>query len=274
MSLEVNPLPPKAPAEGLNHMLTTPGTETDHAPTAGSSTSNIATFDPYTPSQDVDTSTQGNKSPKDSRKKKKGKKAVRVQDNRSIQTAPGIFEPNDYKKYLNVVLDDSNADIFDVHRDLINCCGKEPKVYAQGTGRILVEASTPEESRRLQGLTQLGGVQATCNPHPAMNQSKGIIYAPQLSRYPEEKLLKEFEPQGVIEVRRLRKIINGAITPLPQLVLTFDRLRLPEYITAAWYKYKIRLFVPRPKRCFYCQEFGHVLDSCRRKTARRVMVTV
>ena len=128
-----------------------------------------------------------------------------------------------------------------------------------------MEASSPEVSRKLQDLALLGGVTATCAPHSTMNQSKGIIYAPQLLRYTEAKLCKEFEDQGVSEVRRLSKLVNGALTPLPQLILTFDRLSLPDVLHAAWYRFKVRPFVPRPRRCFHCQAFGHVADSCRRK---------
>ena len=225
--------------------------------------SNVVTYLPFSPG--VDLSARGAQTPKSSRRRPKNTK-VDIHNNRSIQIAPGIFEANDFKKYLTVTLDDTEADIFDVHRDLINCCGKEPTVYTQGSGRILVEAASPEVSDKLQKLTSLGGITATCTPHRSMNSTKGIIYAPQLLKYTEEKLLREFEEQGVSEVRRMMKTVNGATTPQPQLVLTFDRLRLPEVIHAAWYRYKVRAFIPRPMRCFHCQEFGHALDSCRRKS--------
>ena len=225
--------------------------------------SNIVTLEPFSTS--VAVPTRGVPTPKDSKKFRKGKNK-KVSDNRSVEVAPGLYEPNDYDKYLTVVLDDTEVDIFDVHRDLVDCCGKEPTVYAQGSGRLLIEASSPAVSRKLQDLTLLGGVTATCAPHASMNKSRGIVYAPQLARYPEDKLCREFASQGVSEVRRLTKMVNGAATPLPQLVLTFDRLSLPEYIRAAWYRYKVRAFVPRPRRCFHCQEFGHTVESCRRKS--------
>ena len=227
------------------------------------SSSSITTLKPFSPV--VGLSTQGAKSPNVSKKNRKPIK-TKNNDNRSIQVAPGVFEANDYDKYLTIAIDNTNADIFDVHRDIISCCGSEPKIYSQSSGSLLVEASSPTMSQKLRNLTLLGGVTATCEPHSFMNKSRGIVYAPQLMKYPEEKLRKEFESQGVSDVRRLSKIQNGAITPLPQLVLTFERLTLPDTLHAAWYRYKVRPFIPRPRRCFHCQEFGHVLDSCRRKT--------
>ena len=95
----------------------------------------VVTFEPFSPS--VDSSARGARPPNSSRNRR-NKKATKNHDNRSVQVAPGIFEPNDFNKYLTVVLDKSEADIFDVHRDLVTCCGSEPKVYDQGSGRILV----------------------------------------------------------------------------------------------------------------------------------------
>ena len=224
--------------------------------------SSVVTMKPFSPV--VDLSTRGAKSPKVSSNNRKTLK-TKPQDNRTIQIAPGLYEANDFDKYMTVVVDTTNSDIFDIHRDLVSVCGSEPKIYTQGSGRLLVEAPTPAISQKLQNLTLLGGVTATCAPHTYMNKSRGIVYAPQLLRYPEDKLLAEFASQGVSDVRRLSRLQNNAVTPLPQLVLTYDRLTLPEHLNAAWYRYKIRPFVPRPRRCFHCQEFGHILDSCRRK---------
>ena len=72
----------------------------------------VVTLEAFSPS--VDLSARGARSSKNVRNRR-SKKAVKNNDNRSIQVAPGIFEPNDYDKYLTVVLDDAEADIFDVH---------------------------------------------------------------------------------------------------------------------------------------------------------------
>ena len=79
--------------------------------------SSIATLLPHSPS--VDLSAQGAKSPNSTKGKLKPKRPFSSKDNRSIQIAPGLYKANDYKKYLTVVLDDTEADIFDIHRDLV-----------------------------------------------------------------------------------------------------------------------------------------------------------
>ena len=92
--------------------------------------------------------------------------------------------------------------------------------------------------------------------------------------FSEETLQKELEDQGVIMVQRMKKKINGVITPQPGLILTFNFIRLPSSIESAWYTYKVKQFIPRPKRCFHCQEFGHTVMSCRLKTQSRPAVCV
>ena len=159
----------------------------DMATDSMGSGSNIATLLPF--STAVEKSARGAQSPKGSQTQRRNKKAVKSHDNKSIQIAPGIYEPNDYDKYLTVVLDDENADIFNIHRDLVSCCGKEPTIYSQGSSRILVEASSPEVSRKLQDLTLLGGVTATCTPHNTMKKSKGIILCPTTVMVPRGQTL-------------------------------------------------------------------------------------
>ena len=190
------------------------------------------------------------------------------------ETLPGIFENISYNKYLTIKLDNTESDMFEIHRDIVKCCGREPKISPMNKQHLLVEVNSPEESRKMRSLSALGGISVECTPHANLNQSRGLIFAPQLLPYSEEKLERELEEQGVIKVQRLKKKIGGALTPLPNLILTFDSVRLPEYVKAAWFKYKVKQYIPRPRRCFYCQEFGHVISTCRTKAQGKPAVCI
>ena len=87
----------------------------------------------------------------------------------------------------------------------------------------------------------------------------------ELLRYSEEKIQKELEDQGVVEVKQMKKTVGGLLTPLPTYVITFDRLKLPSFIRAAWLRLEVRPYVPSCRRCFFCQRYGHVANNCRRK---------
>ncbi|XP_066957946.1 uncharacterized protein [Macrobrachium rosenbergii] len=139
---------------------------------------------------------------------------------------------------------------------------------------LLVESIFPEESMKLMSLSALAGVTVECTPHSSLNCSKGLIYAPQLMGFSEEKLSNELKDQGVIKVNRITKKVDRDRIPQPTLILTFNTLRLPEYVSAAWHRYKIKQYIPRPRRCFHCQRFGHTLQTCRSKIQENPAVCV
>ena len=63
---------------------------------------------------------------------------------------PGIFENESYDKYLTIEIPrDQVKDVFDVHRDIVKCCGRKPDIYPQGNGKLLIEATSPEECTKL-----------------------------------------------------------------------------------------------------------------------------
>ncbi|XP_064115050.1 uncharacterized protein LOC135221156 [Macrobrachium nipponense] len=92
-----------------------------------------------------------------------------------------------------------------------------------------------------------------------------MIYAPQLMTYSEEKLVEELKDQGIIRIERMKKKINGVLVPLPNLIVTFNSSHLLSIEKAAGLRFKVKQYIPRPRRCFHCQEFGHMLGSCRQK---------
>lgn len=194
-------------------------------------------------------------------------KTGKTPDQREV--LPGIFEPISFGKYITLTLGEernlSDTDLFQVNRDIVKCIGRQPKISRVGDNQLLIEVCSSEESDKLQKLTNVNGCRSDCAPHRQFNQCKGVIYCRDLIKYSEEKLLLEFESQNVVEVRRIKKKENGELCPTPLLVLTFNQLSLPETISAAWYNLKVKPFIPSPKRCYYCQMYGHVNTSCRKR---------
>ena len=190
------------------------------------------------------------------------------QSNR-LEILPGVFEALDYSKFLVVKLDDEkrfqDMDMFEVNEEIASICEREPNIVRQSDGSLLIEVTSLEESKKLQSLTLLSGSSARCFPHRTLNTCKGVIRSVDLMKYSEERLEKEFRSQKVIEVKQMKRSSNGNITPLPVYVLTFDLLRLPPIIKAAWLRLQVKPYVPTPRRCYYCQKFGHVSNNCRRK---------
>ena len=189
-------------------------------------------------------------------------------------TAPRSCEREAFDKYLTLDIDNSDIDIFEVHRDIIKQCGRNPKISPQSNNKIIICTESAEESEKLKNLTVIGGASVECKAHFSLNHSKGIIYAPQLMDYTVQKLQNELKGEGVVKIERMKKKVDGVMTPQPGLILTFDSCKLPEFLYAAWYRYKVKQYIPRPRRCFYCQDFGHVVTSCRRRESGKKPICV
>ena len=230
-----------------------------------SATSSVFTLEPYT-------GCKTNKSLSLPQRKGKNNFSVNSTGNNipgKKEVLPGVFESVSYGKFITLILGDehklSETDLFQVNRDIVKCIGRQPKISRVGDGELLIEVSSPEECEKLQKLTKVNGYKTNCAPHKLLNQCKGVIYCKDLLNYSEEKLLSEFEPQNVVAVRRIRKRENGELCPTPLLILTFQQITLPATISAAWFNLKVKPFIPSPKRCYYCQMYGHVLTSCRKR---------
>ena len=58
------------------------------------------------------------------------------------QILPGVFEPPSYSKFLTFSLENSkldNTDMFELHREIVGCIGREPKITCQGEETFLLK---------------------------------------------------------------------------------------------------------------------------------------
>ena len=130
--------------------------------------SGVATLEPYIP----DT---GAKRKLDANHLKNAKASRKSSNSQQYLIMPGMFVPDSYDKFLTLDLEYPPDSIFDIHRDIVKCCGRKPKISTQSNGRLLVEVNSPEESSKLKTVSSLGGVSVRCSPHFSLNQSKGFI---------------------------------------------------------------------------------------------------
>ena len=220
--------------------------------------SNVVTLKPYS------STSSGSNNLRSSRFRRTGKVSYG-----KIEITPGNFETNNYSKFLIIKMKSGQQmrdfDMFSLNREIKSNCRSEAKISFLNDGCLLVEVASPEDSTKVLSITNLCGNEVECMRHKRLNQTKGVIRSVELLRYSEEKIQTELEDQGVIEVKQMKKNVNGIVTPLPTYVLTFDCLRLPDIINAAWLRLDVRPYIPSCKRCFYCQRFGHVINTCRRK---------
>jgi len=132
-------------------------------------------------------------------------------------------------------------------------------------GQLLIEVSNEKDLNTLLQLNKLGNFNISVSPHKALNQSKGIIRFWELEHSTEEEIKSELQDQYVIDAKKISKIASTNSKTQPSFLLTFSIPTPPEFIKIAFQKIPVKLFIPRPLRCFRCFAFNHHMSACKRK---------
>lgn len=115
----------------------------------------------------------------------------------------------------------------------------------------------------LDAKSLVGMCEISCKFHEHLNFTKGTIYAPYLSNISTEEIKMELSSQGVVDVFKYERTIDGIKSPSGVVLLTFDLYNLPETLDVSWYKVKVREYFPNPMRCKNCQLLGHTQKRCK-----------
>ena len=196
-------------------------------------------------------------------------------DGGHIETSRARPVPREFKRFFIVkALNDGNLariDVIKANREMEEQLGGKPtKITETRTGALILEVRNELQSRAAPTITSLAGINVAVTEHERLNESKGTIWYANHYNYDDEQLLEELKQFGVKSVYRTRKKQNNVLVPTPVYILTFDSCLLPERISIGWTQCSVRTYVPRPRRCFKCQGFGHGAGACRRETGRCV----
>ena len=101
----------------------------------------------------------------------------------------------------------------------------------------------------------------------SLSSSKGTLYSVEYTSWKEEDILRELQADGVPVSHVYRFLDRRGSSPVgsPRLLLTFDVPHPPSHVYLGFTSLSVRHFIPRPRRCFRCQLFGHSLRTCRRQ---------
>ncbi|XP_018020253.1 uncharacterized protein LOC108676648 [Hyalella azteca] len=161
----------------------------------------------------------------------------------------------------------SSIDVIAANREIENTLkGKPTKINETRSGTLLVEVTNCQQSRTITTIKSLAGVPVTVAAHERLNESRGTIWYPNRPNYPDEDLLAELSQYGVKAVYRTKRREHGVLVPTPVYVLTFDGCHLPGHVAVGWTRCQVRQYIPKTRRCFNCQVFGHGASSCRQQT--------
>lgn len=180
---------------------------------------------------------------------------------------PTTYQPNFNKHFIISSKSGENLaeiDVVAANRELeAHIQGSPKRISELRSGQLLIEVKSEQQSRDIVQVSSLGGIEVKVEPHRTLNQSKGTIYYQNRPNYTDEQLQNFLAPYNVTSIYRTNKKKDGQLTPTPIYIITFNCSKLPENIRIGWTQCSVRQYIPKPRRCFNCQRFGHGSKTCR-----------
>jgi len=175
--------------------------------------------------------------------------------------------PKDFKKfYVIKAHDNSNLariDVIRANREIRDQLGDKPyNISETRTGTLILELRNELQIRAAENIQSLAGIPVSVSEHTRLNERKGTIWYENHFDYSDAQLLEELSRSGVKSVYRTQKKTERGPIPSFIYILTFNS-DLPEKVTIGWTRCSVRAYIPKPRRCFKCQAFGHGANSCR-----------
>ena len=158
-----------------------------------------------------------------------------------------------------------------VEKAIKGIAGTQVHVTYLSSGHLLMETENSTYSKNLIKATKFGNIDVVVEPHFNLNSSKGVIFADcmidTITKRPmnNEQILEDLKDQGVIEVYRVISRRQGVSLPTNTIILTFDRPNLPDTIKYGYRIFRIKQYIPNPRRCFNCQDYGHSKNYCKKQ---------
>ena len=99
-----------------------------------------------------------------------------------------------------------------------------------------------------------------------MNQCKGTIYYRNNPKFTDQEIIDAINETcevKVVDIYRMKKRVDSNLVELPIYLLTFQSTILPSFVKIGWTRCSTRTYIPRPRRCYKCNEYGHGIKTCR-----------
>ncbi|XP_055918627.1 uncharacterized protein LOC129950729 [Eupeodes corollae] len=130
-------------------------------------------------------------------------------------------------------------------------------------GNILILAKNKRIAEKFIAISNLANqCPVKVKYHDNLNSCKGIVFAPFLTNVPESEIISEMSSQGVTDVYKFTRKIDGKQIPTGLMLFTFDLYQPPTTVEIGFYKEKVKEYIPNPMRCRKCQILGHTTKRC------------
>lgn len=142
--------------------------------------------------------------------------------------------------------------------------GTPRKITERRDGKLTIVLNNEEQCTLILTIKTLANVEVTCSIDGKLNQSQGTIRYDNRPGFTIETLKDNLKQQNVTDIYQITRRANDkSIVKEPIYILTFNTTNLPARVTIGWSNCPVRLYIPKPRRCFKCQRFGHGKTNCR-----------
>ena len=178
-----------------------------------------------------------------------------------------MYSTGNYKRFFVITPEDGSdlgaKNTIKANRDLERILGGEPKKITElREGKLLIEVQSEQQSIRVREIKKLHNTTVTVTEHNSLNSCKGTIIYSNKPDYSEIELCEELKKFSVTEVKKIKRR-DDTVRRTELYILTFDQCNIPEHVKIGWTKLKVREYIPKPRRCFQCQRWGHGAATCR-----------
>lgn len=141
-----------------------------------------------------------------------------------------------------------------------------------GDGNLLIGCSSEVQVIKAKKMTVIGKIKVikvVRVGEQRSNGSKGVISGVPLNVSMRELMENLKVREG--SVKSVKRMTRGVEKIETETVLVeFGKKEIPKEVYCGFVRYNVREYIPKPMRCFNCQEFGHVAKVCKgkRKCAR------
>lgn len=154
---------------------------------------------------------------------------------------------------------------FTIHKCIELHAGQPKSVKLLRNGTLLIETVSNVQAEKLYKLTLLGSdICVKVIEHPTLNTSKGTIHCLDILCVPDDEIISELKDQHVVDIARFKKKVNGQLVDNGLFIVTFNLPSLPERVQLGYISCEVEMYIPNPRRCYNCQEFGHGAKYCKK----------
>ncbi|XP_055584695.1 uncharacterized protein LOC129737559 [Uranotaenia lowii] len=133
----------------------------------------------------------------------------------------------------------------------------------QGQAYLLKVRSQKQIDKLLSVKQLIDSTPVTVELHPTLNSCKCVVTCREVAGATDEALTKDLANQGVTNVYRFTRKIDGKIQPTNTFVLTIQGTLVPTHIRFGFIQAQTRPYYSRPMTCLQCGILGHTKKHCK-----------